>query len=105
MIDRISAITNGKRCPKCYYDRLYHLSDDRFKCSKCHTKYNAIKIKDDLRILHYFSLEIPVDKTAMDLSLSYSTVRNKYMQYRQEIVEVLDQDLCKLSGEIDCDES
>ena len=32
-------------------------------------------------------------------------VRNRYMQYRQEIVEILDQDFRKLSGEIECDES
>jgi len=105
MIDRINAIANGKRCPKCYHDRLYQLANDRFKCGKCHTKYSIKKIKDDLSILHYFSLEIPVTKTAKDLRLSYPTVHNKYLQYRQEIVGVLDQDFRKLSGEIKCDES
>jgi transposase len=104
-MEKISEIANGKRCPKCFHDRLYQLADGRFKCGKCHMKYSAKKIRDDLNILHYFSLEIPANKAAKDLRFSYPTVRNKYMQYRQEIVEVLAQDFRKLSGEIECDES
>jgi hypothetical protein len=30
-------------------------------------KYSAKKIRDDLNILHYFSLEIPANKAAKDL--------------------------------------
>jgi len=105
MIERVNAIAHGKRCPKGYHYRLYQLADDRFKCSKRHAKYSRKKIKDDLRILHYFSLEISATKTAKDLRLSYPTVHNKYLQYRQEIVDVLDQDFRKLSGEIEYDES
>ena len=63
MIDRINAIANGKRCPKYDHDQLYQLADNRIKYSKCHTKYSTKKIKDNLRILHHFSLEIPATKT------------------------------------------
>jgi transposase len=50
-------------------------------------------------------LEIPANKTAGDLELSYKSVRSKYMQYRQEIVEYLARRFKKLSGEIEWDES
>ncbi|MCK4688919.1 MAG: IS1595 family transposase [Candidatus Marinimicrobia bacterium] len=105
MIEKIKEVAHGKRCPKCSHDRLYQLADGRFKCVQCNIKYSAKKIENDLQILHYFSLEIPANKAAKDLGFSYPMVRNRYMQYRQEIVEILDQDFRKLSGEIECDES
>ena len=105
MMGKINEIAQGQRCPKCSCDQLYQLADGRFKCVQCSSKYSAKKIRDDLKILHYFSLEIPANKAAKDLGFSYPMVRNKYMRYRQEIVEILDQDFQKLSGEIECDES
>jgi len=105
MLERINEIAHGQRCPKCSHCRLYKLADNRFKCVVCGSKYSGKKIEDDLEILHYFSLEIPANKAAKDLGFSYPMVRNRYMQYRQEIVEILDQDFRKLSGEIECDES
>ena len=62
-------------------------------------------IKDDYTLLHYFSLEIPANKAAKDLNFGYQKVRNKYMQYREEIFSFLNQEYQKLSGEIECDES
>jgi len=105
MLERINEIAHGQRCPKCSHCRLYKLADNRFKCIVCGSKYSGKKIEDGLEILHYFSLEIPANKTTKDLGFSYPMVRNRYMQYRQEIVEILDQDFRKLSGEIGCDES
>ena len=105
MLERINEIAHGQRCPKCSHCRLYKLADNRFKCIVCGSKYSGKKIEDGLEILHYFSLEIPANKAAKDLGFSYPMVRNRYMQYRQEIVEILDQDFRKLSGEIGCDES
>jgi len=71
----------------------------------CHLKYSPKKFSDDFAILHYFSLEIPANKTAKDLGFSYNKVRGKYMQYRQDIYNFLQQEFNKLSGEIECDES
>jgi transposase len=68
-------------------------------------KYSPRRIKDDLTILHYFSLEIPANKAAKDLGCSYKKVRSKYMQYRQEIFDFLSEQFRQLSGEIECDES
>ena len=58
-----------------------------------------------MEIHHYFSLEIPTNKIARDLGFSYVKVRSKYIQYRQEICDYLEQEFRKLSGEIECDES
>jgi len=83
MMEKINEIAQGQRCPKCSCDQLYQLADGRFKCVQCSSKYSAKKIRDDLKILHYFSLEIPANKAAKDLGFSYPMARNKYMRYRQ----------------------
>ena len=105
MEKRIHKIIVGKSCPQCRHEKLYRLSDKRFKCQNCSLKYSSKKIEDDLTTLHYFSLEIPANKTAKDLRFGYQEVRNKYMQYRYEILYFLNQEFKRLSGEIECDES
>ena len=96
---------DGTRCPGCGHTKLYRLGDHRFCCPRCSLKYSPSKLRDDLTILHYFSLEIPANKAAKDLEFSYNKVRNKYMLYRQEIYDFLSKEFTRLSGEIECDES
>jgi transposase len=105
MEEKILKYIEGKECPRCSSEHLYHLQDNRFKCYHCSFKYSPKKYSDDIVILHYFSLEIPANKTAKDIGCSYNKVRNKYMQYRQEIYDFLQKEFNKLSGEIECDES
>jgi len=102
---KINKFIEGKACPRCSGLHLYRLNDNRFKCYQCSFKYSSKKYKNDLTVLHYFSLEIPANKAAKDLGMNYKTVRSKYMQYRQEIFDYLQQEFYKLSGEIECDES
>ncbi len=47
--------------------------------------------------------ETPANKATKDLGYSYPMIRNKYMQYRNEILEILNQDFEKLSDEIESD--
>jgi hypothetical protein len=47
----------------------YPLYDGLIKCSRCGCKYRIKIILDDLRILHYFSLQIPVNQMTRDLKL------------------------------------
>ena len=89
MKEKVENAIHGNECPKCRSDHFYKLKDDRFKCGQCSYKCSHKKIKDDLEVLHYFSLEIPANKTARDLDFSYDKVRRKYMQYRQEICDFL----------------
>ena len=105
MINKVEQIIVGKKCIKCASKKLYKLSDQRLKCSRCSFKINVNKLGYDLKLLHYFSLEIPANKAAKDLQFSYNKVRGQYMRYRQEIFEFLNQEYKKLSGEIECDES
>ena len=105
MKEKIERAILGIGCPKCTKDNLYKLSDGRFKCSYCKFKYSSKKLKDDLQILHYFSLEIPANKACKDFGCSYTKIRTKYMQYREEIFTYLSKEFNKLSGEIECDES
>jgi ribosomal protein S27AE len=79
MKEKVERAIHGFECPKCGSDHLYRLKDERFKCGQCGYKYSPKRLKDDLEILHYFSLEIPANKTAKDLEFSYVKVRNKYM--------------------------
>jgi len=91
MYNQIEQIIRGQQCPKCRQKELYWLSDRRLKCSSCYYRFSANKIRDDLTLLHYFSLGIPAHKAAKALRFSYRKVRAKYMQYRGEIMEYLKQ--------------
>jgi transposase len=105
MVETIQQIINGTRCPQCQGHGLFKIQDGRWKCSECSHRYSPKRVSDDLNILHDFGLEIPATKTAKDLKLSYNKVRNKFMEYRQEILEYTNQEFRKLSGEIECDET
>lgn len=105
MKEKIHKYIEGRECPRCGKTHLYQMRDNRFKCKNCLYKYSFKKLRDDFSVLHYFSLEIPVNKTARDLDMNYKSVRSKYMQYRREIYTYLNQEFNKLSGEIECDES
>ena len=105
MLENIERIIHGKQCPKCGNESLYTLKDSRFKCSACFYKFSPNRIEKDLKLLHYFSLEIPANKAVKDLGWSYHKVRNHYMDYRIEIFDYLAEEFRKLSGEIECDES
>ena len=105
MLEIIRKIIDGKQCPKCSNETLYVLKDNRFRCSGCCYKYSPNPIAKDLKLLHYFSLEIPANKASKDLGWSYHKVRNSYMNYRLDILNYLTEEYRKLSGEIECDES
>lgn len=105
MRKKVNKIINGQYCYKCEYDKLYQLSDQRFKCKNCSFKYSSKRIKLDYDALHYFSLEIPANKVAKDFNCDYGNIHRKYIQYRKEIFEFLNKEFQKLSGEIECDES
>jgi len=105
MVETIQKIIEGRHCPECQGQHLFRIQDGRWKCSSCFCRYSPKRIFDDLNILHDFSLEIPATKTAKDLKLSYNKVRNKFMEYRDEILEYTNQEFRKLSGEIECDET
>ncbi len=59
-------------------------------------RYSLRKIKTDLEILKYFTLEISVSKVAKILNLSYNTISQRYQGFREKIVKFLDQEFERL---------
>ena len=84
---------------------MYGLADGRVKCRKCRKVYSLRKLRKDLDILHYFALELSANRVASELGLSYKTVRNKYMSFREKIAEYSEENFRKLSGELEIDET
>lgn len=95
----------GKKCIFCGKYGLYRLNDKRVKSPNCQRKYSLRKLKNDLEVLKYFTLEISASKVAKILNLSYNTVSQRYRKFREKIVEFLDQEFKKLKGEIEIDEA
>ena len=96
---------DGRKCIYCGKYKLYRLPNKQVKCGSCGRFYSLSKIKRDLEVLYYFSLELSANKTADLLGLDYKTVRSRYMLFRKKISEYLDSDFKKLSGELEVDES
>ena len=100
-LKKLQEIISESKCIRCENTRLYNLGDDRFKCSGCTERYRISKIQEDLKLLHYFSLEVPANKAARDLGMGYKKVRLKYMGYRKEIARFLKEEFERFRGEIE----
>ena len=95
----------GKSCIFCNKYKLYKLKDKRVKCKNCKRYYSLIKLRRNLEILYYFYLEVSARKTANELSLNYSVVHRKFMQFRKLIADYCNKEANKLNGELELDES
>ncbi|EGJ50133.1 transposase [Desulfocurvibacter africanus subsp. africanus str. Walvis Bay] len=76
---------DGKlRCPKCDEARVYRLSDERLRCSRCRYTFHELSRRwinvgglsclDWLRLLKLFEQELTANRMAPQLGLSYNTV-------------------------------
>jgi len=95
----------GRKCVYCDSNRLYRLKDKRLKCRHCNKYYSLRKLKRDLQILYYFYLEISAKKTASEMSLDYGVVHRKFMSFRRNILNYQNNEVKKLNGELELDES
>jgi transposase len=95
----------GKTCIYCGKYRLYKLKDKRVKCKNCSKKYSINKLKRDLEILYYFYLEISARRAANELKLNYKTIQSRFMDFRKSINEYSNQEIKKLNGELELDET
>ena len=95
----------GRRCIWCGVSRPYKLAARRVKCRKCKRYYSLQKLKTDLEVLHYFTLELSANRTSKELGLNYKTVQKKYMLFREKIAEHSEKNFQKLSGELEIDET
>lgn len=72
------------RCPKCEESRVYRLSDERLRCSRCRYTFHELSRRwinvgglsclDWLRLLKLFEQELTANRMAPQLGLSYNTV-------------------------------
>ena len=71
---KIAFISNRDGSPQIYI--MNADGTNQFKIWRdCFYKYSFTKFTDDLTILHYFSLEVPVNTAAGDLGYGYRQVR------------------------------
>ena len=101
----VTNILRGNKCFHCNNYGLYRLKDKRLKCKACKAYYSLAKLKKDLKVLHYFYLELSARKAAKELSLSYNSVIRRYTFFRKMIADHLDQQFTKLNGELELDEA
>lgn len=68
-------------------------------------KYAKLSNKQIKQILKYFCLELTAVQTAKMLGLNRNTIDRYYQIFREKIIKYQDDNLQKLSGEIEIDES
>jgi len=71
-------------CPKCLEVRVYRLSDNRLRCSRCRYTFHELSRRwinigglsclEWLRLIRLFELELTINRMAPQLGLSYNTV-------------------------------
>lgn len=95
----------GRKCFFCGSYGLYRLKDTRLKCRHCKSYYSLRKLRRDLRILYFFYLELSARKAAREFKLTYRTVHDRYIFFRQMIADHLDKEFTRLSGKLELDET
>lgn len=101
----VTNILRGNKCFYCGKYGLYRLHDKRLKCKHCKSYYSLNRLRKDLGILYYFYIEVSARKTSREFEITYKSVRDRYMKFRQKITEYLDEQFTKLRGELELDET
>jgi len=102
-------------CPKCTSRKLWKLSGDRRRCSRCRYTFtdfsgrwlnqSRLSCQNWLRVLKLFELEVSTNKIASQLAMPYNTIHRAVMIIRHAILcTAADADKL-LGGEIEIDES
>lgn len=104
-----------KYCLRCKYRKLYYLANSKYKCRRCHYKFSDftgtylqnIKIPFNilLYLIHLFVLGVPAYRIRSQLALSLKTIQRIFRLIRQSIYDQAEQELRKLSGELEMDET
>ena len=109
-------LKNGHRfCPRCNQRKLYRLSDERRRCSRCkytfhdfsgrwinHGRLTCIQW---LSLIKLFELELSVRKMSEQMNLAYNTVYIAIQNIRCAIVAHAEDAPNLFGGEIELDES
>lgn len=102
-------------CPRCRQRKLYHLTDGRYRCSRCEYSFRdfsgrwinsgRLSAVQWLWIIKLFELEVSVRKMALQLSLSYRSVYAAVSAIRMAILSHAEDASSLLGGEIELDEA
>lgn len=98
-------------CPVCDFRQSYRLSDGRRQCKRCRKKFTHKSRRTRLpketikEIVRLFWLTVPAERVAKDLGINRLTALKHYTQLRQGIAEQREQELLRMSGEVEVDES
>ncbi|WP_458699424.1 hypothetical protein ACKGJI_06225 [Sulfurospirillum sp. 1307] len=76
---------NFENCPFCGETKLYKVSKNSFKCSKCAKKFSHTKLKRDYEVLKYFIEDFSAKKCSEILKVNYKTVKERYDDFRKII--------------------
>ena len=109
-------LKNGHRfCPRCNQRKLYKLSNQKRRCSKCKYTFHDFSYRwinhgrltfvQWLSLIKLFELELSVRKMAEQMNLSYNTVYKAVQTIRYSILSNSDDAHDLLGGEIELDES
>jgi len=103
-----------KFCHRCRCRKLYKLSSNRYRCSRCKVEFNdftdtfigqlRISLTDWLLVIKLFDLEVSARRAARETNLSYPTVYKAYMLIRMAIY-LNEKNSTYFKGEIELDES
>jgi len=98
-------------CPRCKKHRFWNLSDNRKRCASCRYTF---KLKDKRfrksskylnKLIEYFALGVPAYRLRFIIPLSASTIERIYRTIRMDIYRYSLQEMKKLSGELEMDET
>lgn len=109
-------LKNGHRfCPRCNNRKLYKLSSERRRCSKCKYTFHdfsgrwishgRLSCVQWLSLIKLFELELSVRKMSEQMNLSYNTVYQAVQKIRLAILAHAPDAEELLDGEIELDES
>ena len=109
-------LKNGHRfCPRCNNRKLYKLSSERRRCSRCKYTFHdfsgrwinhgRLSCVQWLSLIKLFELELSVRKMAEQMKLSYNTVYQAVQKIRCAILAHAQDTEDLLDGEIELDES
>ena len=102
-------------CPRCHCRKLYKLTDERYRCSRCEYTFHdfsgrwinqgRLTCVQWLSLVKLFELEVSVRKMSLQMGLSYRTVYRAVSAIRFSILSHARDAEGLLAGEIELDES
>jgi transposase len=96
---------NGKKCVFCGSFKTSRTARGYIKCAKCNMQKSLKKLRFEISALQGFYRQQPAYRLATDLGCDIKSVTRIYQRIRTIIYHTCELEGCRLSGEIEMDES